>query len=261
MAEGRTLQRHLRMYMNGLDLSSDFLSVGALSWDYGHEAQAALNWEIAGGLCDQATIATGTCNTLLNTGDPAGAHEYLQLMDGELVAVTVPFGIRAAPAAGDPVWCAMHYAKAKVTPPASGMVTGTIDYSPANVTPANAKLVYDVPWGVLLHAKGAETAANSATGIDGGAATTAGGYIVAQVFAIEGTGTVTIKAQSASTNSDGSFADVAGLTLDFADTDVPSAAVAQAATDETIERYTRWQIVPDVGVDSVTFALALIRGR
>jgi hypothetical protein len=258
MADGRTLQRWLRLYQNGYDLSSDTLSVGPLVWDYGYEEQRGLNWAVAGGLCERATIQTGTVNTLLRTTDDptTSPHDIIKGMDGQAVVQLIAVGVRAEPAAGDPAWCAAQLSQSKVTPPTLGMVTGTIAFQP-DVT---AGMNYDRPWGVLLHAKGARTAANTAAGLDGGAATTGGGYIVAQVFAVAGEGTVTIKCQSAATNLNANFADVTGLTLDFAHTAVPGAAIAQAATTATINRYTRYQLVFD-GITSVTFALALVRGR
>jgi hypothetical protein len=75
-----------------------------------------------------------------------------------------------------------------------------------------------------------------------------------------GAGSVTFKVQDAASNLNASFADVAGLSVSIAHTAVPGSAVAQAATSATIRQYTRFQIVL-TGVTSVTFALALARGK
>jgi len=116
---------------------------------------------------------------------------------------------------------------------------------------------YEKPWGVLVHANGAETAVNSAAGIDDrGAATAACGYLVYQVFA--GNGTATVKVQDAAINSDGSFSDLSGATSGVTDFSTPAAGIVAIGTTATVRQYLRWQIVLGTAT-TVTFALSFCR--
>ncbi len=264
MADGRTLQKYHKYYQNGYDLTGEVSKIGELGWEYGFSEMAGLNWAIQSGYCERATIKTGQLNTILRFDTVAAdsPHDWIKGMDGASVNVMVAHGIRADPVMGDPVWCAVHEQKSsQVTPPDSGLVVGTIDYSPSYDDALNNAINYDVPWGRLLHPKAARTAVNTATGYDGGGATTKGGWMMAQIFAVAGTGTVTLKVQHSTTNIDANFVDATGLTTGaIANTAIPCAKIAQAATDLTINQFTRWQLVFS-GCTSVTFALALVRGR
>jgi hypothetical protein len=258
----RTVTRYTRLYQNGYDLSGEVLAVGDLDWDYGFEEATAWNWDVRGGLFDRARIATGTANTILRVEDDGfSPHDTLTGWQGSNVALMLAVGMGSAPALGSPAWCAVHEQKrVYLGVPAAGLVTVSLDYSPATAHGSTA-LAYDVPWGVILHPLGAETAVSTATGHDGGAASTGGGWMMAQITAIEGEGTPTIKVQHAETNSNASFTDVAGLSVPVAHTDVPCAKIAQAATNTTINRYTRFQLADLTGITSISFVLAFMRGR
>jgi len=264
MADGRTHQKYLQIYQNGYDLTGEIHRIGDLDWDYDFIEIAGLNWAIQGGYCERGHINTGQVNTILRFDTTAAdsPHDWITGMDGKSVNTMIPFGIRASPVMGDPVWMAVHEQKSsKVTPADSGLVVGTINYSPSYDDALNNAMLYDIPWGYLLHVKAARTAASTATGHDNGAETSKGGWMMAQVFACAGTGNVTIKIQHASTNLNASFEDVTGLTTGaIANTAIPGAIVKQAAIDATIKQYTRWQIALS-GITSVTFALAFVRGR
>jgi len=118
-------------------------------------------------------------------------------------------------------------------------------------------MLYSKPWGNLLHALSAATAANSGTADhDHGAQTTAGGWMMYQVTA--GDGTATIKVQHSATDVDGDFADLTAATSGVIDCSAVQSGIVQCAVTETVERYTRWQIVLGTAT-TVTFALAFIR--
>jgi hypothetical protein len=263
MAEGRTVSRYHRIYQNGYDLSGEVSAFGDLDWDYPVEDVAAFNWSVRGGMCDTPTIRTGTVNTILRTADvgETNPHALIAGWNGQSVNLLIALGIRAAPAMGDPAWCVVQeQRRAVLTPPGSGLITGSIEYAPSHDDTAGSAINYDIPWGVILHPLGAETAASTATGHDGGAATSKGGWMMVQVTACAGTGTATFKVQHASTNSNANFSDVAGLSAIISDTAIPGGFVAQAATTATINRYTRFQVALS-GITSVSFILAFVRGR
>ena len=50
------------------------------------------------------------------------------------------------------------------------------------------------------------------------------------------------------------------MTVTVANTAVPTAGVVELAVTATIRRYTRWQLSL-TGITSITFALALVRGK
>jgi hypothetical protein len=120
-------------------------------------------------------------------------------------------------------------------------------------------IYYDNPWGVLIHAYGAETAANaSATGsVDNLAATNdVGGYMMYQVFAGNGTATLSIDESADNVN----FTPLTDATTGVINCAVVSAGIVQLATTADVKQYLRWQLAKG-SATTVTFALAFVRGR
>jgi len=123
-------------------------------------------------------------------------------------------------------------------------------------------LKYAGPWGTLLHASGTETAVNAAVGFDNptGAATAKGGYFVYHIFASNAAGTATVIAQDAATNTDPSFALLAGATsgaIGFAA--IPASGVVALANNADVRRYLRWQLTLAGGMTTCTFVSAFVR--
>jgi len=258
MATGRTLSRWTRLYLNGHDLSGDARAVGPLVHGQEIEEMEALNWQVKGGLPNQEQIGIGSINAILSANGADDIHDVFAT-PGQECTVMIPVGMRAEPAAGDPAFLALI-----------NQLNYNLDIGINNITigidtgarPVNIPLSHTKPWGVLLHAKAAKTEANAAVGIDdNGAASANGGYLMFQIFAAAGSGTVIVKVQDAATNSDGSFSDLSGATSgEIAHTDIPTAGIVQIGTTATVRRYLRWQIVLD-GITSVTFALAFVRSH
>lgn len=247
----RTVGRWTRFYASGYDLSGDVMDVGALAWDHPVEEVAGLNWEVNGGLPDAPVIGVGPLNTILNAQASAALHNVLATQ--ATYEVMVPVGMRAAPAAGVPVFAGCFEQLAYRSAPGRSMTTITLDFAHS----ALAGQAYGKPWGVLLHAAGNETAVNSAAGVDGLAATSAGGYMAYQVFAGAGSGSVVVKVQDSADNN--SWADLSGATVSLAHTAIPAGGRVQIGTTATVRRYLRWQIV-FTGMTGVNFALAFMRG-
>lgn len=258
MATGRTVARWARFYADGYDLSGYARTLGTLGQEFDAPLGAALSDEVQGALIGQGSLSIGTLNAFLDNTATSGLHVVANGAGARRV-VMIPLGIRAAPAAGDPAFMGEFEQLAYFASPEQGGYVGvSIPFGQADAVAAH--LAYQKPWGTLLHAKGAETAVNTSTGIDdNGAQTTRGGYLCYQAFAADGT--ATIKIQDASTNSDGSFGDLSGATSGVIDaSSTPKSGIVALATTATVKRYLRWQIVLGTAT-TVTFALAFVRGQ
>ncbi len=254
MATGRTLNKHSRIYMDGYDMSGYSRNIGELDWSFAELEGTAITDAVVGMLLGHATINPGTLNGNFDNTATVGLH-VIANGAGVKRNLMIPIGIRAAPAAGDPVWCSQNEQNTyKAVIDNAGQVGVTINFSPWSSR--GDTLQYDKPWGNLIHANGAETAVNAGTSDhDYGAQTTKGGYMMYQAFAADGT--ATIKVQDASTDSDPSFGDLASSgVIDPSST--PVSAIVPLSLTATVERYTRWQIVLGTAT-TVTFALAFVR--
>ena len=253
---GRTVSKHTRFYMDGYDLSGDVRSVGPLTWELEVSAETALTDGVKNVLPNHATISPGTLDAFLDNTATTGLH-VIASGAGTKRTVMIPVGMRAAPAAGDPVFVG-QFEQAGYQQAGDVYVGVNIPFEGWSDTASS--LAYGIPWGLLLHANGAETAANSTTGagIDGGAQTTAGGYMVYQIFG--GTGAVTISIDDSADDSSYAALDDA-TTGEIADASVPQAGIIALGKTATVEQYLRWQIAAGGGFSTVTFALAFVRGR
>ncbi|MFH0938244.1 MAG: hypothetical protein V1899_03050 [Planctomycetota bacterium] len=258
MATGRIREQDRRFYVDGVDLSGHTRKTGDLKWEHVVPVDAAWTDAVKAAIAiGQASLGIGTFNGFFDNTATSGLHT---VMNGAGVkrVVMIPQGVRGAPAQGDPVYCGefeqLDY-KAQVD---NNIIVASIPFG--EVDAIAAAINYTKPWGKLLHAKGNETAVNSAIGIDDVAQSTAGGFMCWQIFSVTGTGSVTLTVQDAATNTDVSFANVSGLTSGaIAHTAVPSAGIIALATTATIRQFTRWQISFST-ITGCNFALAFIRG-
>ena len=258
MATGRTFKRWMRVYIDGYDLSGHTRDFGPLNWIYPEIEQLAVMDEVRGVLLDTPEISPGTLNGIFDNTALTGIHAALGSA-GVLRDVMIPIGIQATPAAGDPVFMGSFSHSEYKASAAAGDLGLTCPFG--KTSPSQAML-YDQPWGVLLHAKAAVTDVNDQAGIDdNGASSAKGGWMMYQLLSATGTGTIIMKIQDAATNADGSFADLSGATSgEIADTAAPTSGIVQLGITATVRRYLRWQVVLD-GITSATFALSFVRGR
>lgn len=251
---GRTPAKFMRVYLNGYRMSGYTSQIGPLGATFTETAQDALLDAVSGALPGRANVSPGTLNGLFDNST-AGLHT---LFSGSDVArhLLVAIGDRAEPAQGVPVFGGVFRQGAyQGVPGDEAVVTATVAFPGWDV---NASLLFAQPWGYLLHADGAETAVNTAVGIDDfGAATAYGGYFVYQLFSSDGT--VTLKVQDAAINLNASFADLSGATSGSINASVTPAAglVAVGATD-AVRRYLRWQLVFGTAT-TATFCVAFCR--
>ena len=251
----RTHNKHVRAYVDGVDLSGYSRQVGALSWMFGAEPDAAFTDESKNIVMGQCDIQAGTLNAFLDA-DAAGLYTLGSGSYGTR-NLLVAIGTNAAPAQGDHVFAWKFEQTSYSVEQGSGFVSATVPFGGASYA---STLTYKRPWGRLLHAKGAETAVNSATGIDdNGASSALGGIFIYHLFSSDGT--VTLKVQDAATNSDGSFADLSGATSGSVDaTSTPQHGMIALGTTATVRRYLRWQLAFGTATGA-TFACAFIRNN
>ena len=259
MSTGRTLKRWTRIFVDGVDLSGYTREIGPLGWTYDEVEQVALMDGVKGALPNHPEISIGTLNGLFDNTATSGIHAALSTAGGNSRDVLVAMGIRADPAAGDPAFMGAFNQTAYMIAPSGGDIALTVPFG--KISPAEG-LLYEKPWGTLLHASGAETAANTAIGIDDdrrGASTALGGYLVYHILDVDGTGTVTISVEDAATNLNASFAALDGATTAaIAHTAVPCSGIIQIDKTDTVRRYLRWQLALDT-ITSCTFVLGFVR--
>lgn len=256
MATGRTIKRWIRAYADGIDLSGDARMVGPLDWDFSGGKAAAFADSIQGTLPAQPRITPTTIQAFLDN-TTLHVHDLFEDGAGLFRNIMIPIGIRAAPAAGDPVFMGEFEQLSYKEEEGEDFIIVSMNFSPSA---RRSVLYYEQPWGVLLHAKNAETAINTAVGIDdNGASSALGGVMFYQLFSSNGT--LAIKTEHASTNLDASFAQITGATSgNINASTTPVAGAVPIAKGTTINRYLRWQITLGTAT-TATFALAFIRAN
>ena len=240
--------------MDGYDMSGYSRSIGPLAWTVEEGDLTCITDAIKGVLPSQSTLGIGSLNGVLDNTATSGLH-VIANGAGVMRTVMIPVGINAAPAQGDPVYCGEFEQKDYMADPNAAGTYVNIAFEKTSLR--GTTTAYAKPWGWLLHAKGAETAANTAVGIDdNGASSAFGGFMMYQVFA--GNGTATIKVQEADTNSNGSFGDLSGATSGSIDCSTVKFGIVPLAKTAAVKRYLRWQVALGTA-NTVTFALAFVR--
>jgi hypothetical protein len=251
MTTGRTILKHTRFYADGYEWSGGLRAIGPLQNTYDETDLTTILDAVKGYLPAHSTLGIGTLNGVLDNTATTGLHILASGAAGTKRTVMVAIGIQAAPAQGDPVYLGEfeqqgYYQEGPYV---------SIPFALPSET--STTLLYSKPWGWLLHANGAETAVNTAVGIDDiGASTAFGGYLCYQVTA--GNGTATIKVQDAATNANGSFSDLSGATSGSIDCSTPKYGIVALGRTATVRRYLRWQIVLGTAT-TVTFCLGFVR--
>ena len=248
----RSLNKFNRVYVDGYDLSGYARTVGPLTWTFEEAVDDAMNASVKGAWPGMGTVGAGTLNALFDNTATSGIHAVLG-SGGVKRTVLVACGMEAAPASlTSPCFGGQFLQTDYIAAPSDSPVALTINF--ANTAQTASNMTYCSPWGILLHALGAETGASTATGHDGGAATAKGGFMVYQVTA--GNGTATIKVQDAATNSNGSFSDL--LSSGSISCAAGVSGIVPLANTATVRQYTRFQIALGTAT-TVTFALGFFR--
>jgi hypothetical protein len=255
MATGRTVEKHTRVYVSGYDLSGFSRAIGPLEITHEEaDATAVMLDTVKGYLRNHTHVNLGGLDALLDNTATTGIHAALAT-SGQARTVIVAKGIQAAPAAGDPAFGGTFMHKGYQTEHPGGTVLLSCEWS--GWASDASSLLYGAPWGVLLHANGAETGANSAnSGIDNpeAGATAKGGYFVYQVLA--GDGTATLSVDDSADNS--SWTALSGATSGSVNCATRLAGVVAIGTAATVKRYLRWQLALGTAT-TVTFVSAFMR--
>jgi len=248
----RTTSRWVRVYADGYDLSGDARAIGPLVQTFDEADLTAFSHGVKGALPGHAMLGIGTLNGTYNNTETTGISVVMESA-GVMRTVMVAVGMGAEPAAGDPVYMG-EFEQLGYNADPSGVY---VNIPFGNSSARSSTFLYDGPWGQLLHAKAAATAANTATGagIDSaGAATSFGGYLEYQVFAGDGTATISVDDSA----DDSSYAALSGATsgeIDCSSVQYGRVALSRTAT---VRQYLRWQISLNTAT-TVTFALAFHR--
>jgi hypothetical protein len=253
MATGRTVSKFVRPYIAGYDFGGLANTIAELKWEFDEsDLTAAMGDSVTGRLPGMVNISCGAINAVFDN-TTAKSHAIGVAGNSLARAVMVAIGMRAEPVMGDWAWCAMLRQAGYQAVESGGGAFCNLTF---NSTDPVSATKYTKPWGNLLHAKGAETGANSAnTNVDNGAATTAGGFLMYQVFAGDGTATISIDDSANGTD----WLALSGATTGVTDFSNPVAGIVQLATTATVRQYLRWQLALGTA-NTVTFALAFVRG-
>ncbi len=244
-----------RIYANGYDISGEASNIGTVGYTQDAPMVAAYSDDVLNSVLGQSQIQCGPINAFLSPSVSIGIHE---LFNGgmDVINVLIAFGSLAVPAVGDPVFAWTMRQGGYTADGAEGVVGVNIPFPNADYSTVKG---YHSPFGLLVHAKGAETAANTAEAtIDNTASSAKGGIFAYQLFSSNGT--VTLKLQEADTNLNANFADLTGATSGIIDASVtPASGMVALSTTATVKRYIRWQLAFGTAT-TATFALAFIRG-
>lgn len=261
----RTHLKHYRVYIDGVDVSGYTRSIGALSWMFDAEPDAAVTDAVKNILVGKCDIQLGAISAFLDN-DASGLFVLAGKagVDHGTRNVMIAIGANAAPAAGDNVFAWQLEQTSYQMEQGTGFVAVNI---PSGGASSQSTLVYKKPWGHLLAAKQTRLVAagvNAGVGIDDIGTTSAlGGIFIYHLFSSDGT--LTLKAEDANgTNVDGDFAD---STLDTVATSgsidatsAPKHGMVSLSPTLAIRRYLRWQIAWGTAT-TATFCVAFIRNN
>ena len=254
----RTVAKFSRIYIDGYDMSGYTRVLGSLGWEYDDTGEAALSDGIKNSLPGACTVSMGTLDAYLDNTATSGLHVIANGAGVERT-VMIAIGMGAAPAVGDPVFCGQFLQTGYQKAEGGGTVGVNVPFGNwSNTADTN---VYEQPWGKLLHANSAATAANSTdgAGVDNGAGTTKGGFLMYQVFAGDGNATISIDDSDDDGDAD-AYAALTGATSGELDMSSVQYGIVALGKTATVKRYLRWQLALN-GASTVTFALAFVRGR
>lgn len=249
----RINKKYTRVYSNGLDISGYSNEIGSLDWLYDASPNAAFSDQCKNAIAGKVTISAGSVNAFLDN-DTAGLFAQMNAANGTRNLMVV-HGTTAEPVAGNPVFAWKFEQTDYQVGGGDGFVPVTIPVSNASYV---STLTYSKPWGVLVHPKGAETAANTAVGIDdNGASSALGGVFVYHLHSSNGT--VTLSLDEASTNTNPNFAAISGATSGSINASVtPQSGMIALGTTAAVKRYIRWQVAFGTAT-TATFTCAFIR--
>ena len=249
---GRTVQKHFRVYADGYDLSGAARSIGPFGVTVDEAEMTTWTDTVKTYLKNHSQLDLGDFNGVFDNTATSGIHAVLGT-SGVQRTVTVAMGMRAAPVQGDPIFAGQFLQTGYQATDDGGATAVTIPFAGWSGT-ADTRFSNNA-FGVLLHARAAATGANSSSGVDNGAATAAGGYMVYHILA--GDGDAELEIEDSANNSD--WASLSGATTGNITMSSPLAGIVALSNTATVRQYLRWQLTLDTAT-TVTFVLSFIRG-
>jgi hypothetical protein len=250
----RNNTKFIRIYSNGYDLSGAASKIGTVGRTTDAPKGASLTDAVLNTVLGRSDIQCGPINAFLQAG-ATDIHDRLNSAEGTH-NILIAFGTNAVPAVGNPIFAACMEQGEYTVDGTDGIAGVNIAFPGASYSSVKG---YQNPFGLLVHAYGAETAANTAVAtIDNGAASAKGGIFVYQLFSSTGAVTLSIDDGAANTGN-GDFAALSGATSgSITAAASPKSGMIALAPDAAVRRYLRWQL--SIASGSATFALAFIRG-
>lgn len=256
MTQGRIVPKNNRIYYDGFDISSFYQKIGPLATTFPEVGEVTAQIDpVKGALPGQPLINVGNYVGVFESTPTTGLMAVGNAGKGTYHDISVAVGGMAAPAAGDPVFCGSFAQSGFVSAiDKAGGVTISMPFAGWGADATT--LAYGTPWGKLQHALGAETAPNTAIGLDWLASSAHGGYAVFHLMSSDNA--VTLKVQhSTTTNLNASFSDlISSGSLNASVT--PAHILVALANTTTVGQYTRWQIAMG-SATTATFVISFIR--
>ena len=251
---GRTVNRWIRAYYDGYDVSGYTRSIGPLQLDYELPEMTCYADAIKTYLPNHPNGSVGTLNGVLD--NTAGAlHALAQAGNGTSHIVTCVIGVRAEPLSGDPAFTGRFEQNSYQAVDASGAIAINAQFG---MWDASNEINYANLWGMVLHANDTETTANTDVGFDNdqSAATTAfGGFFWYHLISADGS--VTLSVDDAATNLNASFAPLVGATSGLIAA-APAVGIVAIGTTATVRQFLRWQLA-FTGGSTATFVCGFNR--
>lgn len=256
MATGRSVPDFEQLYIDGYPMTCYTMSIDERGVEYPEYNNYTLCDNIKGALLGKPTVIFGPVNGVFDNTATTGIHVLANAAQGVKRNILHVRGVRGTPAIGDDIFAAqMIQSGYKMV--GDDIVTVTMQFaSDASNLPA-----YDEVFGVLLHAYGSETGANSAnTNVDNGAASAAGGYFVYHIYSITGAGTVTVSVDDSANGS--TWAALSGATSGaIATASAPTSGIVELGATATVRQYLRPQIAFGGSATACSYVSAFVRGR
>lgn len=228
---------YTRVYVDGYDVSGYANQVGDLDFAHAFTPQAAFSDAVYNGLAGKTTISAGSINAFLDN-DAAGLTALTKTGIGTR-DLMVAYGTTGEPVKGNPFFAWTFEQTGFKAGGGSGFLAATLNVGNASYA---GPITNRKPWGVILHPKGTETAANTAIGVDDfGAATAFGGIFAYHLHSSNGT--VTLSVDDAATNTNPNFSALSGATSGSITAAVtPKHGMVALGLTATVRRYLRFQV-------------------
>jgi len=234
MATGKTHARFMRLIVDGVDLSGDTRQVGEFGVTY--DTAECTGWSDG-----VKNFTLGHANHLLNGyqavfNNTAATGSHTELSAIEEYIISLPIGIRAAPAVGDPAFL-QSFEQMSYTVEGVDAVLISAGFSKAITDNDHEK-----PFGVTLAPGTSLSATTNGTSVDNGASS-ANGLLAHIHVTATSSGSWALKIQDSA--NDSTWADLITFSADG------SAITAEAAdVTGTVDRYLRFQATRTSGTTS-----------